>query len=247
MRKGFRRRPVRKQPLTFTEGYAYGSNYSVHVITPFTSQGAGCSKVSHHTVTARLCSVFFATSTTLRSFITVLYICHCLDIHCPMAPKSGRYSKLPSDEDGEVEEPSQLSPATHRGCWRIFGLGAWVFTTLLLAACLLLLVAAITREPSDRECLIKLSVWCKFLQFPSHSVPSRRIHLGLKNCNGTPAPAFEAVEHVDVQFQNGFHEKSIYRGKPTPDLEQAWLDLWNCRLLLSGAANHPNLGPERDR
>ncbi len=42
------------------------------------------------------------------------------------------------------------------------------------------------------------------------------------------APAFEAVEYVDIQFQNGFHEKSKYRGKPTPELEQAWLDLWNC-------------------
>jgi hypothetical protein len=39
----------------------------------------------------------------------------------------------------------------------------------------------------------------------------------------------EAVEYVDVQFQNKFNEKSIYRGKPTPELERAWLDLWNCK------------------
>ncbi|KXX81085.1 hypothetical protein MMYC01_202794 [Madurella mycetomatis] len=41
------------------------------------------------------------------------------------------------------------------------------------------------------------------------------------------APAFEAVRYQDVQFQNSFSEKSVYRGKPTPRLEQAWLDLWN--------------------
>lgn len=44
------------------------------------------------------------------------------------------------------------------------------------------------------------------------------------------APALEAVEYVDVQFQNKFNEHSIYRGKPTPELEKAWLDLWNCKF-----------------
>ncbi|GJN83108.1 hypothetical protein PLIIFM63780_006656 [Purpureocillium lilacinum] len=41
------------------------------------------------------------------------------------------------------------------------------------------------------------------------------------------SPAFEAVEYQDVQFQNRFSEKSPYRGKPTRELEKAWLDLWN--------------------
>ncbi|KAJ6437210.1 FluG domain-containing protein [Purpureocillium lavendulum] len=41
------------------------------------------------------------------------------------------------------------------------------------------------------------------------------------------APAMEAVEYQDVQFQNRFNEKSPYRGKPTAELEKAWLDLWN--------------------
>lgn len=47
------------------------------------------------------------------------------------------------------------------------------------------------------------------------------------------APAFEAVEYQDVQFQNRFSEKSPYRGKPTRELEKAWLDLWNCMALLT--------------
>lgn len=34
---------------------------------------------------------------------------------------------------------------------------------------------------------------------------------------------------VDVEFQNSFTEHSAFRGKPNPEREQAWLDLWNCR------------------
>ncbi|KAL2277824.1 hypothetical protein FJTKL_15115 [Diaporthe vaccinii] len=41
------------------------------------------------------------------------------------------------------------------------------------------------------------------------------------------SPAFEAVEYVDVQFQNSFFEESRYRGRPTPEIERAWFDLWN--------------------
>ena len=44
------------------------------------------------------------------------------------------------------------------------------------------------------------------------------------------APMMEAVEYGKVQFENAFHQKSQYRGSPTPELEQAWLDLWNCML-----------------
>ena len=44
------------------------------------------------------------------------------------------------------------------------------------------------------------------------------------------APMIDAVEYERVQFQNAFHHKSRYRGSPTPELEQAWLDLWSCEL-----------------
>ena len=44
------------------------------------------------------------------------------------------------------------------------------------------------------------------------------------------APMMDAVEYEKVQFENAFHQKSRYRGSPTPELEQAWLDLWNCEL-----------------
>ena len=47
----------------------------------------------------------------------------------------------------------------------------------------------------------------------------------------TVAPMMEAVKYEQVQFENAFHQKSKYRGTPTPELEQAWLDLWNCEFF----------------
>ncbi|KAI8627968.1 hypothetical protein F5Y19DRAFT_465573 [Xylariaceae sp. FL1651] len=41
------------------------------------------------------------------------------------------------------------------------------------------------------------------------------------------APALDAVEFVDVKFQNSFLEHTIYRGIPNRERERAWLDLWN--------------------
>lgn len=38
------------------------------------------------------------------------------------------------------------------------------------------------------------------------------------------APAFDALHYRWETFQNGFSEKSIYRGQPTPELEAAWND-----------------------
>jgi hypothetical protein len=40
------------------------------------------------------------------------------------------------------------------------------------------------------------------------------------------APVYDVVEYEDVQFSNKFYQPSPYRGKPTPELEKAWGDLW---------------------
>ncbi|KAI0514737.1 hypothetical protein F5B22DRAFT_610544 [Xylaria bambusicola] len=84
--------------------------------------------------------------------------------------------------------------------WRLFGPVAWSLTTFLLVAVVCLLGAAVTREPNEAECIAKTSSW---------------------------SPAFEAVRYRNIKWQNTFSEKSIYRGKPTKELEQAWSDLWN--------------------
>ncbi|KAK4455388.1 hypothetical protein QBC34DRAFT_374227 [Podospora aff. communis PSN243] len=132
-------------------------------------------------------------------------------------PSKEEYTRVPLDQveagdassasSSQLRESEELTPALlsryyhPRGrYWRIFGPLAWLITTSLFGAVCILLAAAVTRQPTDAECTARLSVW---------------------------SPAFEAVRYEDVQFQNSFSQKSVYRGKPTPELEQAWLDLWN--------------------
>lgn len=43
------------------------------------------------------------------------------------------------------------------------------------------------------------------------------------------APLQEVVEYEEVDFVNPFAHDTIYRGPPTPELEDAWADLWFCK------------------
>ena len=45
------------------------------------------------------------------------------------------------------------------------------------------------------------------------------------------APVFDVVEYEDVQFSNTFYQPSPYRGKPTPELEKSWSDLWKSKYI----------------
>lgn len=49
----------------------------------------------------------------------------------------------------------------------------------------------------------------------------------------TYSPALEAVEYEQIQFQNSFFEPSIYRGKPTPERNEAWRILWDGKIAKS--------------
>jgi hypothetical protein len=46
----------------------------------------------------------------------------------------------------------------------------------------------------------------------------------------------EAVEYEWVTFENTFFQESEYRGKPTPELEKSWDDLWNCKAIQPSTA-----------
>jgi hypothetical protein len=45
------------------------------------------------------------------------------------------------------------------------------------------------------------------------------------------APANIAIEYEERDFDNDFAHDTIYRGPPTPALEQAWDKLWRCALI----------------
>jgi len=49
--------------------------------------------------------------------------------------------------------------------------------------------------------------------------------------NGCPAPLNVAVEYEELDFENAFAHQTKYRGPPTPELEEAWAELWFCKSL----------------
>ncbi|KAI1296023.1 hypothetical protein F5Y03DRAFT_399033 [Xylaria venustula] len=112
----------------------------------------------------------------------------------------GRESEEEDLDSSFADEKLERRGGLSRTCWHLFGPVAWAFTTFLFGVFLLIAVSALTKEPTDKQCAEKLSVW---------------------------SPAYEALEIVDVQFQNRFMEQSIYRGSPTIERENAWLALWN--------------------
>lgn len=42
------------------------------------------------------------------------------------------------------------------------------------------------------------------------------------------APALDALEYYELDFENEFEESSTYRGPPTLARENAWAELWDC-------------------
>jgi hypothetical protein len=49
---------------------------------------------------------------------------------------------------------------------------------------------------------------------------------GISTDTNISAPLLEAVVYYEVDWANNFHQESIYRGTPTPELELAWDRLW---------------------
>ncbi|GAW23811.1 hypothetical protein ANO14919_133880 [Xylariales sp. No.14919] len=130
------------------------------------------------------------------------------------SPSDDVESNQASEEmNSTIEKDFRFLGSDSRLRWRLFGPVAWSLTTFLLAAAVCLLGAAVTREPNEAKCVAKTNSW---------------------------SPALEAVRYQDVKWQNTFSEKSIYRGKPTKEREQAWLDLWDF-----GPVNIPDSRLER--
>ncbi|KAI1126440.1 hypothetical protein F5Y10DRAFT_267103 [Nemania abortiva] len=63
------------------------------------------------------------------------------------------------------------------------------------------------------------------IQRSGSTVMARLIHYGVA------APALAGIEMEEVTFQNSFNEPSVYRGPPTPELEDAWHNLYRFGLM----------------
>jgi hypothetical protein len=133
-----------------------------------------------------------------------------------MMAKEQEYKPLSVDDSTSESDSLPLyEPPTSvqklRARWAVISPFAWLFTTSLCFMCAAYLANFHfkTKPMTTLECGEKLSTY---------------------------SPAWEAVEYKVVEFHNGFfqeEEASIYRGKPTPELEKAWNDLWNSKISRS--------------
>jgi hypothetical protein len=92
-------------------------------------------------------------------------------------------------------------------------------------------IATFTWQPSDRQCARTLSAYCTRFSL-LYIIASFASLVTVQSLLTRPsiAPITEAVEYEWVTLENNINQPSIYRGRPTPELEQAWGRLWECRF-----------------
>ena len=83
-----------------------------------------------------------------------------------------------------------------------------------------LIVAVLTHKQSDQQCARQLSMWCRCSLVRRMLVSGR-----LTRTLSATAPALDAVEYIQLDFNDAFNSTSIYRGPPTPEREEAWFNL----------------------
>lgn len=58
------------------------------------------------------------------------------------------------------------------------------------------------------------------------------------------APAIPAISYEDVVTTSGFgRDISPYMGKPTPEKDELWRDLYNCKIVVLEYTPQPVLSP----
>ncbi|WQF88134.1 Putative mycotoxin biosynthesis protein UstYa [Colletotrichum destructivum] len=67
--------------------------------------------------------------------------------------------------------------------------------------------------------ILGLSVWL-------HVHPKQPTDQDCVRRLNAPSPVHDVLEYEDVQFDNAFWKPSPYKGKPTPELEAKWKELW---------------------
>jgi len=127
--------------------------------------------------------------------------CNILNIMMEDTPQK-KYSMDFEGSESETFLPKPISSVINRrrNILDKFALLGWVLAIVLLAINAWRWINP--RQPTDLECTKKLTAW---------------------------SPVFDAVEYEDVQFSNTFFQPSPYKGKPTPELEKAWSDLWKSK------------------
>ncbi|KAJ6578017.1 hypothetical protein B0H19DRAFT_1122111 [Mycena capillaripes] len=107
---------------------------------------------------------------------------------------SAEYTPLDADCDNDSQEDFQLVQRMHarRWLWLLLGNGAALLMSIVIFAVSRHLASKL---PTDAECTALLSVY---------------------------SPAQPAIRYHPVKFNGTFNFPSIYRGTPTPELDDAW-------------------------
>lgn len=126
----------------------------------------------------------------------------------PSSPTA--YSKLPEaySDGGHPDDDSTgsfaLEKDTHTRQSSRPNYLLWAGQLLLFLVSVAALALAYAHPPSDATCVEKLFSY---------------------------SPALESVEYHEEDYSGVFHQPSIYRGHPTPELDEHWRKLWDCKFF----------------
>lgn len=128
-----------------------------------------------------------------------------------------------SESESFLPKPTPSAISKRRNLYNKFALLGWVIATILFGINFYSWVYL--RKPTDIECTRQLNAWCK----SSWDEWKLRQKCDQSLIWTLEAPVFDVVEYENVQFSNTFYQPSPYRGKPTPELEKSWSDLWKSK------------------
>ncbi|KAF4624246.1 hypothetical protein G7Y89_g13926 [Cudoniella acicularis] len=122
------------------------------------------------------------------------------------AESAHKYTRTPDEEtllshsEIEIEEADSAEKPYSRPILKSRRDLLLLFTSLFFATTsALLLFAYITKNPSSTQCAKQVNTY---------------------------SPLLDSIEYEDVEFENFFDHKTVYRGPPTNELEAEWKDLW---------------------
>ena len=128
------------------------------------------------------------------------------------------YSKV-HDDDKAAESTETLLNSTQKSPIRRSYYLITFGNILLFLASLTLFILPYTRSVTDSQCVKQLYTWCK-------SLPTR---VASPHLMQNIAPAFEAIEYHEEDYTGVFRQSSEFRGKPTPEIDERWVKLWDYR------------------
>ena len=124
---------------------------------------------------------------------------------------------LEKDDD----EPYQKTQGCRWSRWCT--VAAWIAQLLLFAASVAFFcLGAGKRHLSDQQCAEQLSAYCE-------SPVSSALRPVLPHADSSAAPAIGVVDYEVVRFQGALLDENPWKGRPSPELDEAWNTIVNSK------------------